>query len=106
MGYYVNPQDQSKEGFLRSKGILAPSSRFSWSDVPSGFLPVALIDNGPFTAAGICYSERELAEFQDPTDTRPMEFYFVRITELLPVTETKFHKYAIEQGWVETTVTA
>lgn len=92
MGYYINPKRQSKEQFLSEKGerLTKPPK---WENVPDGFLPVALVDNGPFTAAGICYSERELACFSDDRDPRPIIFYMVSVEDLIPVSDPGFDRY-------------
>ena len=92
-GYYVNPRDESKEAFLAQHGIEVLRT-FRWSDLPSGCLPVVLVDNGPFTAAAICYSEKELAEFTRTDDRRPRTIFVVKIKDLLPVAGRDFQKYA------------
>lgn len=93
MGYYVNPSNQTKEQFLSEKGerlVEAPK----WSDVPQGSLPVAFVDNGPFSAAGICYSEAELEYLSDETDLRSIIFYMVSIDDLVPVSDPGFASHA------------
>ena len=80
MGFYVNPRNETKEAFLQREGISAPvSPKTTWASVPKGFLPVALINNGFFTAAGIAYCEKELDAFTDLTDTRPRQLFMVKI---------------------------
>lgn len=92
MGYYVNPPTESKESFLKREGIAAPyDQKLSWESVPEGFLPVVLLDNGPFTAAGIAYSKEELDAFTGLHDNRPRQIYLVRITELLKVSDLRRH---------------
>lgn len=93
MGYYVNPRNESKESFLMRKGIEVPSNTMQWSDLPSGCLPVILVDNGPFTAAAIAYSERELAEFTRTDDRRPRTIFIVEIQDLIPVAGEDFLQY-------------
>ncbi len=61
-------------------------SKISWEDAKDGILPVVLMDNGPFTAAGVCYSKRELEAFTDSSDSRPKKYYLVKIEKLLLVT--------------------
>lgn len=92
MGYYVNPPRESKEAFLRRVGIAAPSDhRISWDSVPKGFLPVVLVNNGAFTAAGICYSKAELDQFTRSDDPRRREIYLVKIEELRQVSDIGRH---------------
>ena len=64
MRYYVNPRNESNESFLMREGIEVPSHwKINWNSVPKGFLPVVLIDNGTFIAAGVAYSEAEFKVF-------------------------------------------
>jgi hypothetical protein len=86
MGYYVNPPDMSKEKFLESKGTRRESN-FKWEETPTGNLPVVLLNNGYFTAAGVAYCEREFEAFTDPSDNRPKTIYTVAIEDLLPVSD-------------------
>lgn len=73
MGSYINPVDQTKENWLQGNATL--------TDVPSsvddkpGYLPVCLVDNGMFTAAGIAFDERELQAFTYPDGRRKMWFW-------------------------------
>ena len=65
MGFYINPENESKEDFLRREGkSMGPAigNSFEWENLPDGSLPVIIIDNGYFTAAGIAFSEREFEE--------------------------------------------
>jgi hypothetical protein len=97
MGHYVNPQHGTKETWLNANGILAPMSRIQWSDVPQGMLPVVLLNNGLFTAAGIAYDERELSAFQKPGDPRPRKIFFVSTTKLAEVSPD-FANFARRRG--------
>ena len=80
MGEYINPRDRSKEQFLLDHGRLIDSP----GDVYAGELPVCLVDNGPFTAAGIAYSRGEIEAFDSPSDDRPKSWWAVKIDDLLP----------------------
>ena len=55
MGCYVNPTDIPKEQWLSNYEAFRDRT---WSLVPSGYLPVCMIDNGVFTAAGVAYGAR------------------------------------------------
>lgn len=74
MGCYVNPTNMSKEDWLRQHG-----RRVSIDDVEiaESELPVCLVDNGMFRAAGVAYDERELEAFSVPSDTRPKVWFMV-----------------------------
>ena len=88
MGCYVNPPSETKESFLEREGKrVEPINALSWEDVPEGMLPVVLINNGPFTAAGVAYKRSELVEFTDPRDYRPKKVYLVPIDKLSEVSD-------------------
>ena len=76
MGYYVNPEDQAKEAWLQQNGV-----KIKYQDVPnfdfsSDHLPVCLVDNGIFTAAGIAFSPEE-RDYFIKEDGRPKIWYSV-----------------------------
>ncbi|NLC31413.1 MAG: hypothetical protein GX765_05180 [Candidatus Moranbacteria bacterium] len=101
MGFYVNPPNESKESFLDREGMVAPSNpRITWDSIPKGYLPVVLVDNGPFTAAAIAYCERELDEFTGMDDYRPRQIFMVKIKKLIPVTDSDFKKYAEQKNLI------
>lgn len=81
MGAYVNPKDETKENFLERVGRKIPGPG-SFTDFKSDELPVCLINNYAFTAAGICFNERELKEFANIAD-RPTKWFIVKKSELL-----------------------
>jgi len=82
MGFYINPADQSKDDFLRDNGV--PLNRPEPPDQPDVAL-VCLVDSGPFTAAAIAYSRREMDEFSRPDDRRPKTWYWVDKAKLYAV---------------------
>jgi len=61
MGCYVNPKGESKEFFLDREALEVPKA--DWSQVPKDSIPVVLVNNGMFTAAGIAFSEKEYNVF-------------------------------------------
>lgn len=75
MGYYINPVDMSKEAWLDLYGERLDDPPET-STAP-GYHYVCVVDNGPFTAAGICYNDREQEAFSDPGDIRPKQWYSV-----------------------------
>ena len=89
MGYYINPENETKEAFLKRVGqkVTAP---MKWEDIPEGYLPVQLIDNGWMTAAAIGYSKGEFEHFQDSDATRTKTDYLVKIEDLIPVADAGF----------------
>ena len=70
MGYYINPPNETKEEWLNDNGleVTGPEWGLLASNFPGGVY-VCLVDNGPFTAAGICYNEAEFNEFRAPDPT-------------------------------------
>ena len=98
MGIYVNPVDLEKEHWLESFGVLAVGT-IQWADVPKGKLPVILIDNGHFTAAGVATCESEFLAFTNPNDRRYKKIYFVNIQSLFSVTGEDFAKIMKAQGY-------
>jgi len=103
MGYYVDPDNCSKEAFLIGHGIEIPSKTLDWDSVPKGCLPVVLVNNGLFTAAGIAYSPDELQAFTNPTDRRPRRIFVVEIEDLLRVSGNDFRLWAKKNGHIPKT---
>ena len=87
MGCYVNPKLESKESWLKREGNKV--SQVSWDNLPEGTLPVVVMNNRFFTAAGVAYSEDELKAFTDPSDHRHKEFYYVDVEKLAKVSDIK-----------------
>ena len=92
MGAYVNPISMRKEEWL-SNNAKPWLPTLSWNEIPQGFLPVCLVDNGPFTAAGIAYSEDEYNRFRKPNtnDMRPKLWYIAPIDKLHGVSPELIH---------------
>lgn len=82
MGYYINPPDMEKEDFLRQHGrpIHSTEAKMHLTDTT---LPVCLVNNGGFTAAGIAYSMDEVDAFLHP-DRRPKRWFSVSREALKP----------------------
>jgi len=96
MGCYINPQGEAKEAFLEREGLKLENP--VWTN-NKGFLPVCLVSNDAFTAAGICFSKQEMQKFLDPEDDRPKKWYMVEITKLMEVSDLlKFeHKISFKE---------
>jgi hypothetical protein len=73
MGYCINPENESKESFLQREGT---ETRPEFPQDPDLALE-CLVNNGPFTAAAIAYSYRELEVFIDPADQRTKYWFTV-----------------------------
>lgn len=89
MGCYVNPKNESKEAWLEKHGTAMPINiDTSYNDYcKDECLPVILVDNGMFTAAGVAYDEREFQDFTSPMDLRPKRGYKVKIEDLKKVSD-------------------
>ena len=89
MGCYVNPKNESKEVWLEKHGTVMPINiDTSYNDYcEDECLPVILVDNGMFTAAGVAYDEREFQDFTSPMDLRPKRGYKVKIEDLKKVSD-------------------
>lgn len=74
MGCYVNPPVTSKEVWLLENGrrVLASECKITETEVP-----VCLMNNGAFTAAGVAFNRNELNAFNRPEDPRPKVWFMV-----------------------------
>jgi hypothetical protein len=78
MGYYINPSDgRTKESWLAEHATPITKTEANNFDFSKGMLPVCLVDNGEFTAAGIAYDARERNYFMIP-DGRPKKWFSVK----------------------------
>lgn len=77
MGAYINPKDKTKEAWLKENAEVCKNPY----NVPEGWLPICLVDNGLFTAAGIGYSQREVQVFMTP-DGRHKTWWMAKIEDL------------------------
>jgi len=90
MGFYVNPHLMPKEEWLHVnayyEGDDAELAKKE-ADFKDTF-PVCLVDNGPFTAAGIAFDEIEWEEIVGPPeDNRPKRWFIVHKEYLIGVSE-------------------
>jgi hypothetical protein len=95
MGAYVNPSDQSKEEWLEEnadKITKQEAKEISENIKYSEEMAVCLVDNGPFTAAGICFEEREFEAFSRADDPRPKLWFRAKTEDLLKVSD-ELEKY-------------
>lgn len=83
MGYYINPPDRTKEQFLSQFGYPVSETDVRNHDFGSNFLPVCLVDNNLFTAAGIAFDQGEANAFLWP-DGRKKKWFKVHRSDLKP----------------------
>lgn len=87
MGCYVNPQDQTKEAFLAAEGRPVTQEEAGRTDFDSGAeLPVVLVNNGAFKAAGVAYEREEFDAFAYP-DGRSKQWFMVSRAKLFEVSD-------------------
>lgn len=51
------------------------------TSVDAGMVPVCVVDNGPFDAAGIAFNPREAEAFDLPSDPRLRQWLIIRIED-------------------------
>jgi hypothetical protein len=83
MGCYVNPSNVSKEEFLVLHGVPTNGP----GPISETHLPVCLVDNGMFTAAGVGFSEAEVEAFNRPDDRREKMWFMVSRANLRQVSD-------------------
>lgn len=84
MGCYVNPnRGVKKEDWIKANGMYI-SDVNEYNDIPvyqglcrDNCLPVILVNNGSFYAAGVCFDENEYNRFTLLPDPRPRSLYIV-----------------------------
>lgn len=82
MGLYIEvPAFRNKAATIKE---LAPDAQdmpegASYDDCPEDCLPVCVVDNGPFEAAGVAYNRREFGRFLLPSDSHPRTWLWVPI---------------------------
>ena len=81
MGYYINPKGTTKEAWLVEHG----EPTHGPAAITETHLPVVLVNNGIFNAAGVAIDERELEAFTQPHDTRPKLWFRVSRADLQAV---------------------
>ncbi len=83
---YLNPPRMTKEQFLDRYGrTLSPYIAKRWrfhEGNPKGEVPVCLVDNGLFTAAGAAPDKYEYKRWFDDQTDRPRTFWAVPLTAI------------------------
>jgi len=101
MGIYINPKDMTKEEWLdeHSDSSFNPfEDTIEWPSSEANWLPVALIDNGPFTAAAVCYCYDEFYIFSNDRSGRDITWYKIPKAALNEVTGQDLSKYYNEKS--------
>lgn len=88
MGCYINPANESKEQFLEREGVECNMLNYRYQDVLTNQVAVVLVNNGPFTAAMVCYSEGEFdVATERSRDLRPKRMFVVQRSALYAVSD-------------------
>lgn len=89
MGAYINPQDCTKEAWLRLNAREVSREDVIGKNFGAGELPVVLIDNGIFTAVGVAFDDSEVKAFTLPHDGRPKRFYVAKLGDIKKVSDVE-----------------
>ena len=81
MGFYIDPTQETKEQWLARNAQEGPL--VVEKNVDGDNVAVCLVDNGAFTAAGICWCQEELEAFKQP-DGRMKIWFWVPIKAVEP----------------------
>lgn len=90
MGCYIDPKDMTKEQWLaiNATGLATHGP----GEITSTHVPVCLVHNGDFTAAGVAYDEVELHRFNNPNDPRPKIWFQVERTLVRQVSDLEAYE--------------
>lgn len=72
MGFYIQGPAQCKAQYIVSEydGKIIPKPK-NFEDIEENMALICIVDNGPFDAAGYCFSAREFDAFSGTADIRP-----------------------------------
>lgn len=77
MGYYIQTDgiyDKAAWIARHYNGEILATPPNCYKDIPAGKAIIAVVNNGPFEAAGFCFNESEFNTFTDPRDLRPIKY--------------------------------
>lgn len=85
MGFYLEPPvpPNRKSDWLKMNCYGERETPPEWYMIPKDCTVICCVDNGPFEAAAVCFSKRELAEFSQPDDPRPKHWYLMEKADML-----------------------
>lgn len=86
MGFYIQtpqPRGKAKQLIDLHAAVRLDIIPRNVSDCPSDKVIICVVENGPFDAAGVVFSQAELAAFQSPEDPR-LKHWLLLDRELLP----------------------
>ena len=74
MGYYINPTESTLEDYILKNSIRMSKEDFAnykYTGKSQPYLPVCVVHNGDFMAAGVAVDAAERNRFIHPDDYRP-----------------------------------
>jgi hypothetical protein len=80
MGYYIQTEGTHNKAAAiarRYNGEVLSRPPISYQAIPEGKAVIAVVDNGPFEAAGFCFNESEFKVFTNPNDRRPVQYVLI-----------------------------
>jgi len=86
VGYYLEvPEFKKKADQLvrLHKATKISGPPYSISELPEKSVLVCVVENPSFDAAAVCYSDSELRDFNDPTDSRRKTWLLMDLDEVL-----------------------
>lgn len=83
MGFYIEVTENKRKA--KQLIFLYGATRISVPTYPPppGEVIICVVDNGPYEAVAICYSEQEMQEFNDPDDDRRKEWLLMDRKEVI-----------------------
>lgn len=87
MGLYINflkaeDNDSAKVEWLTNHAAVQANAPNWESAIANEALPICLVNNGMFCAAGICYNHAEFQRFVQDESGRPRVWFVVKIADL------------------------
>ena len=84
MGFYIQGPQSGKAKFLQAKHdcIEIPQPK-SFDEIEADLALICVVDNGPFEAAGYCFSPGEFKIFTDPEDHRPKTWLLMNVEKII-----------------------
>jgi hypothetical protein len=79
MGYYIEGPAKNKGVFLeKAYGAEECSQVEAFVHIEdTNKIGICVVNNGPFEAAALCYSDDEFMRFSNPKDLRPKKWYLM-----------------------------
>lgn len=102
MGAYINTPEM---GWRGKADILIRKYQATEMSSPNELIEpdevvVSVVDNGPFEAAAVAYSQSELVRFQHPNDDRPKRWLRMPRTEAAKHVDQGYEKLVLQSNGI------